>query len=438
MGSPKPLIGNFVKHLLIILSILLLSSPLFGQETGVLYLWDTSSGQVWKTFRDKDTQPKYKGQVENGKPNGQGTYTFNDGRKYVGNWIDGEQNGQGTLTSPNGEKYEGEWKDGLPNGKGVFTFGKGEWEGDKYIREHKDGEKHGQGTLTSPDGDMYEGEFKDGKYDGQGTYTWSDGRKYVGEWLDGKQNGHGTVTSPDGKYVGEWKGNDFHGQGTMISTDGTKWVGEFRENKRWNIREYDNYGNLTTEGVNGVEQTGIKWKTFGNEKVQPKYDGEIKNGKIDGLGVLTYPYDGKSIVGEWKNGKEWNTKHTKKDGTLLGKFENGEWIVSWGVLDYFDESKYEGEIKNRLPNGQGTMTYTDGVKYVGEYKDGKRHGQGTYTFPDGKKYVGGWKDSKYHGQGTLTSSDGKYFVGEFKDSKPWNITGYDKNGNIKRKWVNGK
>ena len=81
---------------------------------------------------------------------------------------------------------------------------------------------------------------------------------------------------------------------------------------------------------------------------------------------------------------------------------------------------------------------TQGTKYVGEYKDGKRHGQGTYTFPDGKKYVGGWKDSKYHGQGTLTSSDGKYFVGEFKDSKPWNITGYDKNGNIKRKWVNGK
>jgi hypothetical protein len=31
----------------------------------------------------------------------------------------------------------------------------------------------------------------------------------------------------------------------MISTDGTKWVGEFRENKRWNIREYDNNGNNT-------------------------------------------------------------------------------------------------------------------------------------------------------------------------------------------------
>ena len=99
--------------------------------------------------------------------------------------------------------------------------------------------------------------------------------------------------------------------------------------------------------------SGIQWKTFGNEKVQPKYEGEIKNGKMDGLGVLTYPYGEKNVVGEWKNGKEWNTKHTKKDGTLLGKFENGEWILRWGVLyegerngkgNYFEE-KWEG-VKN--------------------------------------------------------------------------------------------
>jgi len=79
-----------VKHLLIILSLLLLSFPLFGQETGVLYYWERSSGQVWKTFRDKDTQPKYKGQVENGKPNGQGTYTLSDGSKYEGEYKDGK------------------------------------------------------------------------------------------------------------------------------------------------------------------------------------------------------------------------------------------------------------------------------------------------------------------------------------------------------------
>ena len=68
----KPPIVNQMKLLLITLSILLTSSPLFGQETGVLYLWE------------------------------------------------------------NGTKYMGEWKDGKKHGQGTFTYGKGKWEGDKY------------------------------------------------------------------------------------------------------------------------------------------------------------------------------------------------------------------------------------------------------------------------------------------------------------------
>ena len=145
-----------MKHLLIILSILLLSSPLFGQETGVLYLWDTSSGQVWKTFRDKDTQPKYKGQVENGKPNGQGTYTNHDGEKYVGEWKDGEKHGQGTYTYHHGFKYVGEWKDNR---------------------------KHGQGTYTLTDGNRFEGEWKDGKPWNLTIYNKNG--NIIGKWLDG-------------------------------------------------------------------------------------------------------------------------------------------------------------------------------------------------------------------------------------------------------------
>jgi len=49
LGFPNPLIGNQVRHILIIFSILLLSSPLFGQETGVLYQYETSFGiqEIW-------------------------------------------------------------------------------------------------------------------------------------------------------------------------------------------------------------------------------------------------------------------------------------------------------------------------------------------------------------------------------------------------------
>ena len=41
-----------MKHLLILISILLLSSPLIGQtkETSVLYKWKSGSRWVWKSF----------------------------------------------------------------------------------------------------------------------------------------------------------------------------------------------------------------------------------------------------------------------------------------------------------------------------------------------------------------------------------------------------
>ena len=182
--------------------------------------------------------------------------------------------------------------------------------------------------------------------------------------------------------------------------------------------------------------SGIKWKTFGDGKVQPKYEGEIKNGKMDGLGVLIFPYNGKSVVGEWKNGKEWNTKHTKNDGTLLGKFENGEWI-SWGVL-YFKYRNEEFRFYTEKWEGVVSKDNINEGKYEGEIKNGIPNGQGTITSPDGEKYVGGWKNGKINGQGTITLPDEGKDVGEWKENKPWNITQYDKDGNIIGRFVNGK
>ena len=147
-----------MRHLLILLSILLLSSPLFGDnhKGETLYLWETSSGEVWMGFGDKDTHTKYNGQVENGEPSGLGVIYFPNGNMYIGEWKDGKRNGQGTYTFHEGSKYEGVWKDG------------------KY---------HGQGTYTLTDGNRFEGEWKDGKpwnltkYDKNGII--------IGKWVNG-------------------------------------------------------------------------------------------------------------------------------------------------------------------------------------------------------------------------------------------------------------
>jgi hypothetical protein len=117
-----------------------------------------------------------------------------------------EKNGHGTKTFEDGSTYVGEFKDGNFDGQGTFTYGKGKYKDHKYVGDWKDGKYHGQGTFTGSDGDEYVGEFKDGEFDGQGTGTFSDGTKYEGEWKGGVPNGQGTGTFSDGtKYIGEWK-----------------------------------------------------------------------------------------------------------------------------------------------------------------------------------------------------------------------------------------
>ena len=143
------------KILIILISILLLSSPVIGNnhKGETLYRWGENPDYKWMGFGDKDTHPVYQGQVKDGKPNGLGVIIYPDGiwkggNKYVGEWKDGKEHGQGTQTSSDGRKYVGEFKNGLLNGQGTETTP----DGTKYVGKFKDGERNGQGTLTFPDG----------------------------------------------------------------------------------------------------------------------------------------------------------------------------------------------------------------------------------------------------------------------------------------------
>jgi len=149
-----------MKHLLLILiSFLLLSSPVIGDnhKGETLYGWGEYPDYVWKGFGDKDTHPVYKGDVENGKPNGLGIKIYLNGRKYIGGWKNGYYHGQGTLTWTDGTKYVGEWKNGKYHGQGTFT----NFLGSKYVGSWKNG-KMWNGTDYDRDGGIME-KFVKGK-----------------------------------------------------------------------------------------------------------------------------------------------------------------------------------------------------------------------------------------------------------------------------------
>ena len=105
-----------MKHLLIILSFLLLGcvksqtstesvqsdekcleecNEVVKKQSGVLFgkREDTKwkDGGEWKWFEndDDDRTGRYKGEIVNGEPNGQGTFINIEGHKYEGEWKDG-------------------------------------------------------------------------------------------------------------------------------------------------------------------------------------------------------------------------------------------------------------------------------------------------------------------------------------------------------------
>jgi hypothetical protein len=167
----------------------------------------------------------------------------------------------------------------------------------------------------------------------------------------------------------------------------------------------------------------------GNERrVETKLCGGCKTIELNGkLKELVGKFFGENKIFE-KSGK----------GVLYKCFfRGGKWEFNKRSCDTRYET-YVGEIKNGVPNGHGTYNVPHFRKYVGEFKDGEEHGQGTTTYLNGNKYVGEWRDGKQNGHGTFTLFDGKKYVGIWENGNLWNGTGYEKDGNIQGKWVNGE
>ncbi|KAM9305516.1 radial spoke head 10 homolog B [Gastrophryne carolinensis] len=82
------------------------------------------------------------------------------------------------------------------------------------------------------------------------------------------------------------------------------------------------------------------------------------------------------------------------------------------VLTQVIVERYEGELVNRLYEGEGVVYYKDGNVYKGTFSEGLMHGTGTYTWTDGLVYEGEFSRNVPMGHGVYKWPDGSHYEGQ--------------------------
>lgn len=122
-----------------ILVVLLFSVTLYGQNTRKTGCVSGTCGTGWGTYVFSNGE--YTGEFKDGKQEGHGTYTWNNGDIYEGSWLAGKRNGTGTFTWSNGVKFQGQWESDQRSGPGLVTdknglvVKQGNWYNNEYYRK---------------------------------------------------------------------------------------------------------------------------------------------------------------------------------------------------------------------------------------------------------------------------------------------------------------
>ncbi len=204
--------------------------------------------------------------------------------------------------------------------------------------------------------ERYEGTFYDNRYSGNGILiVYSSGLKYEGEFLNDEFHGYGKISNPQNyKYEGYWKNNLKHGEGKLELIS----LGD--EEKIYQIEEGIFFDGYLLEGATKNLISGDIFEGFFNKK-----------GRLEGEG----------------------------------------YFIS-------NRTKFSGNFKDGLLDGNGKILYQDGSFYEGNFLNGLESGTGTLKFPSGENYEGDWRDGLYDGKGKYTYGTGQIYEGDFKNHEP--------------------
>ena len=120
---------------------------------------------------------RFEGQFQSGKPNGEGSFYYEDESTYTGTVKDGLYHGTGVLITASGLKQSGRWDEGSFVANDALSNTSGCVSGDCV---------NGYGKMIMENGNTYTGNWKNGKYNGHGTLEKYDGALIKGNWFNGE------------------------------------------------------------------------------------------------------------------------------------------------------------------------------------------------------------------------------------------------------------
>lgn len=395
------------------------------------------SPRVWL-----DDKSFYNGQITNKEEiHGYGEMIRNDGKAYyIGQIFKGKKMGVGLLAYVKGKKVvvmksdrESNWVEGWTGvtGEWIQCGENGEEEvklfsnGIEEILEAVDAQNKLHPVLKKQGDEHMEFILEIKKNDLSefadyiGPFKLPDGSSYEGEVKEGLRNGFG-IEIGEGGYP-YYAGYFINGQ--KIG----KCLYMFLSSDKKSCTVFK-----SREGRSKI----FKGKIYGTGELIGRnvYKGDIRESKAHGMGEV-HRNGEKLYEGQFKNGLFDGTgsMYLGNEDIYIGDFKEDK-IHGRGIYFFKSGKRYEGTFKNWKEDGKGKLFSPNGnLMYDGQWKQGRKTGTGVYYYCETEYYKGSFVDDKKQGEGKEYMRDGTMiFEGRFEDGKRQGSgTEYDFLGRVK-------
>lgn len=147
---------------------------------------------------------RYRGEIRDGKPNGEGIALYPSGMRVQSSFTNGIATGTATITVNGVGTYQGQMRDG------------------RLV----------SGELTAANGDYYRGGFTKWKPSGQGVLVRANESRYVGQFRDGAPHGAGVAFDPATNALTEGTFSNGQPQGrVLVSKAGVPSVADYQQGR---------------------------------------------------------------------------------------------------------------------------------------------------------------------------------------------------------------